>query len=51
MINIDTVQKIHNILIEKFGGSKGLRDKGSLLTLARPDATFDQQDFLTVING
>jgi death-on-curing protein len=45
MIDQSIAEKIHNILIDKFGGSKGLRDKGSLLAaLARPYATFDQVD-------
>jgi death-on-curing protein len=45
MIDLGTAEKLHNILIDKFGGSKGIRDKGSLLAaLARPYASFDQQD-------
>ena len=45
MIDLGLVEKIHNELIDKFGGSKGLRDKGLLLSaLARPWATFDQQE-------
>jgi len=45
MIDRITVEEIHNILIDKFGGSKGIRDTGSLLSaLARPYATFDQQE-------
>lgn len=33
---------IHNILIDKFGGSKGVRDNGLLESaLGRPYATFD----------
>jgi len=48
MISLDTAKEIHNILIERFGGSKGVRDKGSLLAaLARPYATFDQQNLYT----
>ncbi|MBP9069176.1 MAG: type II toxin-antitoxin system death-on-curing family toxin [Bacteroidia bacterium] len=36
---------MHNILIDKFGGSKGIRDKRALeASLARPYATFDQKD-------
>ncbi len=43
MISPEIAEKIHNILIERFGGIKGIRDKGSLLAaLARPHATFDQ---------
>lgn len=45
MIEQQVAEKIHDILIEKFGGSKGIRDEGSLLAaLARPYATFDQQE-------
>ncbi|GAA4340346.1 type II toxin-antitoxin system death-on-curing family toxin [Mucilaginibacter gynuensis] len=45
MITLEKVETIHNILIDKFGGSKGIRDEGGLkAALARPYATFDQQD-------
>ncbi len=45
MIDLKTAESIHNILIDKFGGSKGIRDIGSLqAALARPYATFDQKD-------
>jgi len=45
MIDLKTVESIHNILIDRFGGSKGIRDKGSLeASLARPYATFDKKD-------
>lgn len=45
MIEIKDVLNIHNILIEKFGGSKGIRDFGSLESaLNRPFATFENQD-------
>ena len=45
MIDLKNAEETHNELINRFGGSKGLRDKGSLLAaLARPYATFDQQD-------
>jgi death-on-curing protein len=45
MIDFKTVESIHNILIDKFGGSKGIRDQGALeASLARPYATFDQKD-------
>ncbi len=45
MIDLESCEETHNALIENFGGSKGIRDKGSLLAaLARPYATFDQQD-------
>ncbi len=45
MIDLKTVESVHNILIDKFGGSKGIRDIGALeAALARPYATFDQKD-------
>ena len=50
MIDLKTVESIHNILIDKFGGSKGIRDIGSLeASLARPYATFDQKDLYPTI--
>jgi death on curing protein len=45
MINLKTANDIHNILIDKFGGSKGIRDQGGLeAALNRPYATFDHVD-------
>lgn len=45
MIDLKTTLIIHNILIEKFGGIKGIRDQGGLeAAIARSDATFDGQD-------
>jgi death on curing protein len=45
MIDISDVEKIHNLLIDKFGGSKGVRDRGALESaIARPFATFDNTD-------
>ena len=45
MISIKEVQIIHNVLIDKFGGSRGVRDISLLESaLARPFATFDNQD-------
>src|SRR5690606_20108970 len=45
MISRKEVEIIHNILIDKFGGSKGIRDIGLLESaLARPFATFDRND-------
>jgi death-on-curing protein len=45
MISIKEVEIIHNILIDKFGGSKGIRDKGLLESaLSRPFATFNNKD-------
>ncbi len=45
MIDINEVTKIHDILIEKFGGAKGIRDKGTLESaINRPYQTFDGQE-------
>jgi len=45
MIEFKEVEKIHDILIEKFGGAKGIRDKGALESaINRPYQTFDGQD-------
>lgn len=45
MMGITVVEKIHDILIERFGGAKGIRDKGSLdSALSRPYQTFDGQE-------
>jgi len=44
MIKIKDVENIHNILIERYGGSKGIRDIGLLESaINRPFATFDEQ--------
>jgi death-on-curing protein len=45
MITLEAAKYTHNILIDKHGGSKGIRDLGGLeAALARPYATFDQQE-------
>jgi death-on-curing protein len=45
MIDLDTVIFYHDEIIAQSGGSKGVRDEGSLLAgLARLYATFDQQE-------
>ncbi len=45
MIGFAEVQKIHDILIEKFGGANGIRNKNALLSaLNRQYATFVAQD-------
>lgn len=42
MIHLKDALNIHNILIDRFGGGKGVRDKGALeASLARPFSTFD----------
>jgi death-on-curing protein len=45
MIEISEVEKIHDILIERFGGAKGIRDKGTFESaIGRPFQTFDGKD-------
>jgi death-on-curing protein len=45
MIDVSTANRIHDELIDKFGGIKGIRDKGSLeAAVNRPYATFDSVD-------
>jgi death-on-curing protein len=45
MIDIKDVLNIHNLLIERFGGSAGIRDITLLESaIHRPWATFDQHD-------
>ena len=45
MIELQDVLNIHNILIDKFGGSKGVRDHSSLESaINRPFATFEKHD-------
>jgi len=45
MIDIQDAIRIHEILIDKFGGSQGIRDLALLESaLARPFQTFDQKD-------
>jgi len=50
MIHIDIATYLHNLLIDEFGGSKGIRDRGSLeAALNRPFATFDGQDLYPTV--
>jgi death on curing protein len=45
MITLQEVEVIHEILIEKFGGSSGIRDREILESaINRPYHTFDQND-------
>ena len=45
MISRNEVEHIHSLLIEEFGGSKGIRDVGALdAALHRPFVTFDQKE-------
>lgn len=50
MIGIKEAEQIHSILIDRFGGTKGVRDEGLLSSaLNRPFSTFDQQDLYPTI--
>jgi len=43
MIRLNDVLNIHDILIDKFGGTKGVRDQGALESaINRPYATFGE---------
>src|SRR5436190_4409370 len=45
MISLKEVENIHEILIDKFGGTKGIRDRGALKSaINRPYQTFDQKE-------
>jgi len=45
MINLENAIKIHEILIEEFGGTKGIRDIKLLESaLSRPFQTFDKKE-------
>ena len=45
MITLKEVERIHEVLIDKFGGSKGIRDRGILESaINRPFQTFDQTE-------
>ena len=45
MIELRDALNIHDILIDKFGGSRGVRDLGLLESaLHRPFATFENQE-------
>lgn len=45
MISLKEVESIHEILIDKFGGTKGIRDRGALESaINRPYQTFDQKE-------
>src|SRR4030095_14077669 len=45
MISIKEVEQLHRILIDKFGGSHGIRDNSALESaLARPFQTFDEKE-------
>ncbi|WP_336518560.1 type II toxin-antitoxin system death-on-curing family toxin [Pollutibacter soli] len=45
MISVQDVEQIHQVLISKFGGSQGIRDRQALESaLSRPFQTFDGID-------
>jgi len=45
MILISEVEQLHQILVDKFGGSQGIRDRSALESaLARPFQTFDNKE-------
>ena len=45
MIPVKEVELLHRILIDKFGGSHGIRDKAALESaISRPFQTFDGND-------
>ncbi len=50
MIPINDVEAIHQILIERFGGISGVRDRSALESaLARPFQTFDSKPLYTSV--
>lgn len=50
MIHIDVVFFLHDLLINEFGGSKGVRDRALLeAAINRPFATFDGQDLYPTV--
>ncbi len=45
MIDIGVVEKIHDLLIKRFGGARGIRDLRSLESaIARPFQRFDEKE-------
>jgi len=50
MIEVEFVIKVHEILINEFGGTHGIRDLNGLkAALARPYASFEQKELYTSI--
>jgi death on curing protein len=50
MISISEAILIQDILIEKFGGTRGIRDKGLLESaMSRPFQTFDSTDLYPTV--
>lgn len=51
MILVEEVEKLHAFLINRFGGSHGIRDRETLLSaLSRPYQTFDGSDLYETIH-
>lgn len=51
MILVEEVEKLHAFLINRFGGSHGIRDRETLLSaLSRPYQTFDVSDLYETIH-
>jgi len=49
MINLEDVLKIHEFLINKFGGSQGVRDLNLLQSaISRPYQTFNQENLYKI---
>jgi death-on-curing protein len=45
MIQVEEVERIHDVLIDRFGGIRGIRDRGILESaIGRPFQTFDGKD-------
>jgi death-on-curing protein len=50
MISVKEAEEIHKILINRFGGSHGIRDKNGLESaLARPFQTFENQELYPTV--
>jgi death on curing protein len=50
MIPIDSILKLHELSIKKYGGSYGIRDKGLLESaIVRPNQTFGGEDLYPTV--
>lgn len=50
MISITEVEHLHKLLIDRFGGSHGVRDRAALESaIARPFQTFDDKDLYPTV--
>ncbi len=51
MISVREIEELHRILIDKFGGTHGIRDASALESaLGRPFQTFDQNELYPTAN-